>query len=193
MGSTVLCMIPDTGERYLSTPLFDAVSEQMSEEEQAIAASTDGYRMGAPTSPPAAAAPPAMDVNPEAVRFVDRSVNDREQPVVMFALEWCEFCWALHKFFRAQRIPYRSIDLDSVLYQKDNIGGEIRKVLHARLGSPTIPQVFVGGRPIGGCTDTLDQFRAGTLQALLAECNVPFVGSDAFDPSQFLPKWVHPR
>ena len=39
-GSTVLCMLPDTGERYLSTPLFAEVSIDMNEEEQAIAHST---------------------------------------------------------------------------------------------------------------------------------------------------------
>jgi cysteine synthase A len=38
-GSTVLCMLPDTGERYLSTPLFADISADMSEEEQAIARS----------------------------------------------------------------------------------------------------------------------------------------------------------
>jgi cysteine synthase len=36
-GSTILCMLPDTGERYLSTPLFADVSADMTEEEQAIA------------------------------------------------------------------------------------------------------------------------------------------------------------
>ena len=36
-GSTVLCMLPDTGERYLSTPLFADVPADMTEEEQAIA------------------------------------------------------------------------------------------------------------------------------------------------------------
>ena len=38
-GSTVLCMLPDTGERYLSTPLFADISADMTEEEQAIAKS----------------------------------------------------------------------------------------------------------------------------------------------------------
>ena len=37
-GSTVLCMLPDTGERYLSTPLFADIPAEMTEEEQAIAA-----------------------------------------------------------------------------------------------------------------------------------------------------------
>lgn len=39
-GSTILCMLPDTGERYLSTPLFGDVSIDMTEEELAIAHST---------------------------------------------------------------------------------------------------------------------------------------------------------
>jgi cysteine synthase A len=39
-GSTVLCMIPDTGERYLSTPLFADIGADMDEGEQAISQST---------------------------------------------------------------------------------------------------------------------------------------------------------
>jgi cysteine synthase len=39
-GSTILCMLPDTGERYLSTPLFAEVGVDMSEEELEISHST---------------------------------------------------------------------------------------------------------------------------------------------------------
>ena len=39
-GSTILCMLPDTGERYLSTPLFADVSVDMTDEEQQISHST---------------------------------------------------------------------------------------------------------------------------------------------------------
>jgi cysteine synthase len=39
-GSTILCMLPDTGERYLSTPLFADVSTDMTEEELGISRST---------------------------------------------------------------------------------------------------------------------------------------------------------
>jgi cysteine synthase len=44
-GATILCMLPDTGERYLSTPLFGDVSVDMNEEEIAIAKSTPGCLM----------------------------------------------------------------------------------------------------------------------------------------------------
>jgi cysteine synthase A len=39
-GSSILCMLPDTGERYLSTPLFADVPAEMTEEEQSIFGST---------------------------------------------------------------------------------------------------------------------------------------------------------
>jgi len=39
-GSTILCMLPDTGERYLSTPLFADILPDMNDEERAIAQST---------------------------------------------------------------------------------------------------------------------------------------------------------
>jgi cysteine synthase A len=45
-GSTILCMLPDTAERYLSSPLFADIGENMNEEETAIAASTPGFQLG---------------------------------------------------------------------------------------------------------------------------------------------------
>jgi cysteine synthase A len=45
-GATVLCMLPDTGERYLSTPLFADIPADMTEEEVAISRSTPTAQMG---------------------------------------------------------------------------------------------------------------------------------------------------
>lgn len=44
-GSVILCMLPDTGERYLSSPLFEGIAEDMTEEEKALSQSTPGYQM----------------------------------------------------------------------------------------------------------------------------------------------------
>ncbi len=44
-GATILCMLPDTGERYLSSPLFEGVAEDMTEEEVALSKSTPGFHM----------------------------------------------------------------------------------------------------------------------------------------------------
>jgi cysteine synthase A len=36
-GTTILAMLPDTGERYLTTPLFADIVAEMNEEETALA------------------------------------------------------------------------------------------------------------------------------------------------------------
>jgi cysteine synthase A len=45
-GANILCMLPDTGERYLSTPLFADVSADMNEEELTISRSTPSAQLG---------------------------------------------------------------------------------------------------------------------------------------------------
>ena len=44
-GSVILCMLPDTAERYLSSPLFEGIEEVMTEEEVALSKSTPGNQM----------------------------------------------------------------------------------------------------------------------------------------------------
>jgi cysteine synthase A len=39
-GSNILCMLPDTGERYLSTPLFENIEIEMSDDEKELSTST---------------------------------------------------------------------------------------------------------------------------------------------------------
>ena len=44
-GTVILCMLPDTGERYLSSALFADVGEAMNDEEIALSASTPGFQL----------------------------------------------------------------------------------------------------------------------------------------------------
>jgi cysteine synthase len=202
-GSNVLCMLPDTGERYLSTPLFEGIGVDMTAEELEISRSTPGARFDAPASTPPVPAPVAAtdtvaalapsELSADAEALVAQWLADPAQPVVLSALEWCEFCWSLRKLFAACAIPYRSVDLDSSAYQVDNRGGNIRAVLAARTGSKTIPQLFVGGEWIGGTTETMAAFKQGRLQALLRAHGVPFDEDADVDPDALLPAWLHPR
>jgi cysteine synthase A len=45
-GSVILAMLPDTGERYLSTPLFEPFGADMNEAELEVMRSTPGYHFG---------------------------------------------------------------------------------------------------------------------------------------------------
>lgn len=194
-GSTVLCMLPDTGERYLSTPLFEDIPADMTAEEVDISRSTPGYRFDAP--PPAAAVEeeeePVIAAPEHAVRFLAESTSDAQQPVVLFALEWCEFCWSVRKMFATYDIPYRAIDLDSLEYQEGNKGGNIRAALRERTDSKTIPQVFIGGQYIGGATELFDACKDGSMQKLLDENAVAYNKRVDVDPYSFLPGWLQTR
>jgi cysteine synthase A len=192
-GAHILVMIPDTGERYLSTPMFEGVAETMTDAELEIAASTPRFRfdVSGAAAPAAAAAEEAP--KPHAVAFVDEVLKDADQPVVLFALEWCEFCWSVRKMFAEAGIAYRSVDLDAVAYQEGNKGGDIRTVLRQITGVPTIPQIFVAGQHIDGATETFDAFNDGSLKAMLTENAIAFDPSMTRDAYSFLPKWLHPR
>jgi cysteine synthase A len=195
-GANILCMLPDTGERYLSTPLFEDIPADMTDEEISISQSTPRYRFDVKPAPqPAKAVEPAEApaLSPEAETFVSNVVADADQPVVMFALEWCEFCWSVRKMFKAFDIPYRSVDLDSADYQKDNWGGEIRNVLKVRTQSPTIPQIFIGGEHIGGATETFDAFNEGKLAKMLQDRGIAIKPTKNVNAYSFLPTWLHPR
>ncbi len=196
-GSRILCMLPDTGERYLSTPVFDDIAVEMTEEELEISRSTPGYRFDVSSPPPEPKKvdqPVAAALDSDAVAFVDRVTSDPDHPVAFFALEWCEFCWGVRKLFAKLEIPYQSIDLDSVAYQEQDRGGEIRKVLKNRLGTNTIPQIYIGGVHVGGATDFYAGWNDGSVQDLLKSANVSFAdpGKD-FDANTYLPKWLHKR
>jgi len=189
-GTNIVCMLPDTGERYLSTPLFEDIGDAMTSAELALSRSTPSCRFDAP-APKGPRDAPVRALDPAAVRFVETAIG--ETSVVLFALEWCEFCWSVRKLFARLGIAFRSIDLDAAALQIDDWGGKIRGALEARTGATTIPQIFVGGVGVGGCTDVFEAYREGSLPRRLTELGVPWVADPSLEPYDLLPKWVHPR
>jgi cysteine synthase A len=189
-GSTILCMLPDTGERYLSTPLFADVPEEMTAEEREISRSTPNFRFD--VSAAGASAPQAGTVEAVAREELHGAINDPRQPVVLFALEWCEFCWSVRKLFERYDIPFRSIHVDSVEYQQDDRGGKLRAALCEQTGWSTLPQVFIGGEFVGGCTDVFNESTSGKLKERLQAWNID-LKEEITDPYGFLPNWLHSR
>lgn len=194
-GANILCMLPDTGERYLSTPLFDGIEADMSAEEQEIAHSTPNYHFDSPPPPPPAASDTdeATAAPADALEFLDVTTQDAENPVVMFSLEWCEFCWSVRKLMAEYEIPYQIIELDSVAYQEDNKGANIRAAILERTGLRTVPQIYVGGEHIGGATEFFDALKDGSMKTRLEQNNVVWNKSADRDPYSFLPGWLHTR
>lgn len=182
-GTSILAIIPDTGERYLSTPLFEDIPADMTDEEKELAAST-------PSNPPPA--PGLPEVIPEATEWVTNKINNNK--VVIFSLEYCEFCWTLTAFLDALGVPYLKIDIDSFEYAKDNMGNKYRSALSALTECKTFPQFFISGKFIGGAVDACQMWKKNEMQDVFKKAGIKG-GNDNFndykgDPFEFLPKWM---
>ncbi|MEH6608511.1 MAG: glutaredoxin domain-containing protein [Halioglobus sp.] len=132
-----------------------------------------------------------MTVDPKARQFVDTVVRDNS--VVMFALEWCDFCWSVRKLFKEMGIDYHSVDLDSVALQPEDMGGKIRKVLLSDIGVPTIPQIYIGETHIGGATELFEAYENGSLQKLLQATGASYDTHARPDLTKLMPQWLQPR
>jgi cysteine synthase A len=95
----------------------------------------------------------------------------------------------VRKLFAQCKIPFRSVDIDSPELQQGGLGGRIRAAVTVRTGSPTIPQLLIGGQFVGGAVEVLDAFAQRGLQKLLVEHRVSFDQSVQLDPYTLLPGW----
>lgn len=182
-GSSVLAIIPDTGERYLSTPLFADIPADMTEEEKALADSTPS------TPPPSAGLPP---VEAAATEWVKNQIDTND--VVVFSLEYCEFCWTLTRFLDQLGVKFTCIPIDSFAYAKGNMGNKYRSALQEMTDCKTFPQFFVKGEYLGGAVDACMMWKKDTLQPKLEAAGIKG-GDGKFndykgDPFEFLPKWM---
>jgi cysteine synthase A len=163
----------------------------MTAEEIELSRSTPSARFGAAPAPASAVAPTPVTGDAEAKSYLAEAIAS--QPVVVFALEWCEFCWSLRNFLEAIGLPYRAVEIDSLAMQRGELGARVRQALSAHTGSVTIPQVFIGGQYAGGCIDIFDAFREGALQRRLAAAGVILPARANVDPFDLLPKWLAKR
>lgn len=83
-------------------------------------------------------------------------------PVVeIYTKTFCPYCWRAKHLLEARGIDYREISVD--------FGGEAREEMIRRSnGRTTVPQIFIGGRAIGGSTELAALEREGELDELLA-------------------------
>nr|WP_268235822.1 glutaredoxin [Croceicoccus mobilis] len=110
----------------------------------------------------------------------------------MFGFEWCEFCWSARAMLDDCGVPYRTVNLDAADADKAAMA-ELRQALFARCKVPFVPQIFVGERLIGGCSELFAAYADGSLQAALATRGHVLGHNDNFDPAAYLPKWMQAR
>lgn len=90
-----------------------------------------------------------------------------ENPVVVYSKTWCSYSSEVKTLLKRLGVEPIVIELDELGPQ----GPQLQKVLERLTGQHTVPNVFIGGKHIGGCTDTVKLYRTGELETLLSEAS----------------------
>ncbi|THU71433.1 hypothetical protein C4D60_Mb04t01370 [Musa balbisiana] len=70
-------------------------------------------------------------------------------PVVVFSKSYCPYCTSVKQLLTQMGAKYKAIELDV-----ESDGPQIQAALAEWTGQRTVPNVFVGGKHIGGCDST---------------------------------------
>jgi glutaredoxin 3 len=81
--------------------------------------------------------------------------------VTVYSADWCPFCSRAKALLDQRGIPFEEINVDRV--------PGFREKLVEMTGRMTVPQIMIGGEPIGGFDDLSALDRSGELQRLLAD------------------------
>ncbi|GAY46800.1 glutaredoxin-C6 [Citrus sinensis] len=84
--------------------------------------------------------------------------------VVVFSKTFCPFCVSVKELFQQLGVTFKAIELN-----KESDGSDIQSALAEWTGQKTVPNVFIGGKHIGGCDSTTALHREGKLVPLLTE------------------------
>ncbi|KAG2405128.1 Glutaredoxin protein [Vigna angularis] len=89
-------------------------------------------------------------------------------PVVVFSKTYCSFCVRVKQLFASLGVTYKLLELDVELVGHVAAdGADIQAALLEWTGQRTVPNVFIGGKHIGGCDNTTDLHNQGKLVPLL--------------------------
>lgn len=88
--------------------------------------------------------------------------------MVIYSKTWCSYSLEVKALFKKLGVEPLVIELNELGPQ----GPQLQKVLERLTKQHTVPNVFIGGKHIGGCTDTKKLHNKGELIPLLSEFNI---------------------
>lgn len=83
-------------------------------------------------------------------------------PIVVYTASYCPYCTRAKALLTAQGLSYHEIDVTH-----DEKGRA--ELVEKAEGRRTVPQIFIYGKPIGGCDDLFEKVRTGELDKLLKQ------------------------
>jgi glutaredoxin 3 len=80
--------------------------------------------------------------------------------VVIYTTSYCPYCFRAKDLLDSKGVHYKEVDVSG--------DPEQRAWLLKATGRRTVPQIFINGKPVGGCDDIYALDRQGKLDPLLA-------------------------
>ncbi|XP_012080039.1 glutaredoxin [Jatropha curcas] len=113
---------------------------------------------------------------------IDMALNKARElstsaPVVVFSKTYCGYCNRVKQLLTQLGASYKVIELDEEID-----GAEIQAALTQWTGQRTVPNVFINGKRIGGCDDTLEKYQKGELLSLLNDAGA--IANNSADSAQ---------
>jgi len=78
----------------------------------------------------------------------------------MYTTSWCPYCARARSLLEEKGVAITEIDIDAV--------PGARAEMQHKSGRSTVPQIFIGTTPVGGCDDLLALEAAGDLDTMLS-------------------------
>lgn len=82
-------------------------------------------------------------------------------PVVIYTRTTCPYCIRAKRLLEMRGATFEEIDINRYPERRAEMIGRAK-------GRTTVPQIFIGGRHVGGCDDLFELEMGGKLEALLA-------------------------
>ena len=77
----------------------------------------------------------------------------------MYATGWCPYCQRARSLLARKGLQFTEVDIDDE--------AKLREEMIARSGRRSVPQIFIGGKHVGGCDDLHALDGGGELDRLI--------------------------
>ena len=79
--------------------------------------------------------------------------------VTVYVSGWCPYCQRAMELLAQKNVKFSEINVED--------DEKLREEMIARSNRRTVPQIFIGGKHVGGCDDLFDLDRSGELDRLI--------------------------
>ena len=87
----------------------------------------------------------------------------KSTPVIVFSKSYCPYCVEAKNILQRGNVEYVAQELDTM-----SEGSAIQNALEDITGQRTVPNIFIAGNHIGGCSDLKAKVKSGVVPQMLS-------------------------